>query len=589
MTEILQEIIYPLKDICEKRDMYFRTNSTIKIHNDFLEIKDKTSISFDTYFNSFSVGKWKKYTIIDNVALHIRYKGACSIILSHHSINNGQLIKQQIAKYQYTAMNEEEILCDFLKLHDNGIYSFEIIANSDCYIYEMDYVTNIDNSINTLNMAIGFCTFKREKFILNNILQLQENILNNKQSVLHNQLQIFIADNGQTLPNNINTDKIHLFWNKNYGGVGGFTRTIIEALYRSQTRFDYIILMDDDIILDYRIIERTYLFLSFLKPQYRKNMIGGSMFAIEEKSKQIENGALFKQKRINIIKKDLQLSNLKDVVENEIESILANYNGWFYCCIPTQIIHENNLPLPIFIHYDDVEYGVRNALPIITINGICVWHPTPDGKAPLWMTYYNERNRRILLLSLKNKYSIFEEILKILKNFIICVSKYRYEDFYLYVKAIKDFYKGANLFMKENPESLHKQLINQYNYKWFNLTLDNPTFNNSSKKKIYIWGILNYLVPALKKNRIIKNGNTYYNCFMVKKFIVYDTSNNRAYNLIKNYKSLITCFFLMIKTLFIIFISYNKATKSWNNTLPQLKSLKFWNSYLNLNKESTTL
>jgi galactofuranosylgalactofuranosylrhamnosyl-N-acetylglucosaminyl-diphospho-decaprenol beta-1,5/1,6-galactofuranosyltransferase len=582
MTEKLQEIIYPQKDICEERDMYFRTNGIVKFHNNVIEIKNKTSISFDTYFNSFSVAKWRKYTVIDNVALHIKYKGTCSIILSHHSINNGQLTKQQMAEYQCNAIDEEEMLCNFLKLQDNGIYSFEIIANTDCYIYEMNYVTSTNYIINTLNIAIGFCTFKREKFILNNIRQLQENILNNQQSVLHNQLQIFIADNGQTLPNNINTEKIHLFWNKNYGGVGGFTRTIIEALFKSQNKFDYIILMDDDIVLDYRIIERTYLFLSFLKPQYKKNMIGGSMFAIEEKSKQIENGAVFKQKKINVLKKNLQLSNLKDVVENEIESILANYNGWFYCCIPTQIIHENNLPLPIFIHYDDIEYGVRNILPVITINGICVWHPTPDGKAPLWMTYYNERNRRILLLSLKNKYSIFEEILKILANFIICVSRYRYKDFYLYMKAVKDFYRGDSPFMKENPESLHKQLVNQYNYKWVNLTLNNPSFNNCGKKKTYFLGMLNYLTPALKKYRITQNGNTYYNCFMVKKIVVYDTFNNRAYNLIKSYRLLITSFISMIKTLFIVFTSYNRATKSWSKALPQLKSLKFWYTYLNL-------
>lgn len=582
MAEKLQEIIYPQKEICEERDMYFRTNGTVKFHNNVIEIKDTTSISFDTYFNSFSVAKWRKYTVIDNVALHIKYKGTCSIILSHHSINNGQLTKQQIAEYQCNAIDEEEMLCDFLKLQDNGIYSFEIIADTDCYIYEMNYVTNINNIVNTLNIAIGFCTFKREKFILNNIRQLQENILNNQQSILHNQLQIFIADNGQTLPNNINTEKIHLFWNKNYGGVGGFTRTIIEALYRSQTKFDYIILMDDDIVLDHRIIERTYLFLSFLKPQYKKNMIGGSMFAIEEKSKLTESGALFKHRKINPLKQNLQLTKLKDVVENDIESILGNYNGWFYCCIPTQIIHEKNLPLPLFIHYDDIEYGVRNGLSIITINGICVWHPTFVGKDPLWMVYYNERNRRISLLSLEKKYSIYEEILKILKSFISCVSRYRYKDFYLYMKATKDFYRGASPFMKENPESLHKQLMNQYNYKWFNLTLKSPSFNNCSKKKTYFLGMLNYLIPALKKYRIVKNGNAYYNCFMVKKIVVYDTFNNRAYNLAKSYKYLIISFILMIKTLFIIFTSYNIATKSWSKALPQLKSLKFWYTYLNL-------
>lgn len=582
MICILQNIIYPHEDICEETEMYIRTNSNLVFDTNSLIIKKNTQISFDTYFNSFSVSKWKKYTNISNVGILIKFNGHLHIKLIHIANINGTISKKTITEYDQESIDvENSLYCDFPSLKSNGIYAFEIRAYSDCTIYSIAYATK-ENRTRDLNIAIGFCTYKREEFILNNIRKLKKHILEDPGSILNEHLQIFIADNGQTLPNNINTEKIHLFWNKNYGGVGGFTRTIIEALYKSQTKFDYIILMDDDIILDYRIIERTYIFLSFLKSQYSKNMIGGSMLALEEKSKQIENGALFKLRKIYSPKRNLQLTNLKDIVENEIESSPLNYNGWFYCCIPTTIIHENNLPLPIFIHYDDLEYGVRNGLSIITINGICIWHPTFVGKDPLWMTYYNERNNRIFLASIKDKYSIFEETLRILKSFIICVSRYRYKEFYLQMKAVKDFYQGAESFKRKDPESFHKQLMSQYNYRWFNLTLNSPSFNSSSKKNTYFLGILNYFFPALKRDKIVKNGNAYYNCFMVKKIIIYDTFNNRAYSLKKSYKSLIACFILMLKTLFIVSISYKKAIKSWCDILPQLKSLKFWNSYLGL-------
>ena len=29
------------------------------------------SVSMETYFNSFSIGKWKKYTIVDNLSIHV--------------------------------------------------------------------------------------------------------------------------------------------------------------------------------------------------------------------------------------------------------------------------------------------------------------------------------------------------------------------------------------------------------------------------------------------------------------------------------------------------------------------------------------
>lgn len=578
----LQNIIYPHQDICEETEMYIRTNSNLVFNTTPLTIKKNTQISFDTYFNSFSVGKWKKYTNISNVGILIKFNGHLHIKLIHVTNTNGAISKTNIAEYDQDSIDVDTLYCDFLSLKSNGIYAFEIRTCSDCTIYSMAYATK-GNRTRDLNIAIGFCTYKREKFILNNVCKLKTQILEAPHSILNKHLQVFIADNGQSLPNNINTDKIHLFWNKNYGGVGGFTRTIIEALYKSQTKFDYIILMDDDIILDCRIVERTYLFLSFLKSQYRKNMIGGSLIAVEERFKQIENGGHFSHQKKNMLKNNFYLTKIKDIIENENENVIANHNGWFYCCIPTQIIHENNLPLPIFIHYDDVEYGVRNALPIINMNGICVWHPTTVGKDPLWMTYYNGRNLKICLLSLNDKFSKVKEILDIFKSFIVCISRYRYKEFDLRMQAIRDFYKGANFFKKDSPEAFHKQLMSKYNYKWFNLTLNNPSFNNCSKRKTYALGILNYLIPAFREHRIIKNGTFYYNCFITKRIVVYDNFNNRAYNLEKSYKSFITCFILMIKTLFIVFISYNEAIKSWCNTLPQLKSLKFWNNYLGLN------
>lgn len=577
----LQNIIYPQKGICEEAEMYIRTNSNIAFDTTKLTIKKDTSISFDTYFNSFSIGKWKEYTNISNVGILIKFKGHLHIKLMHIISISGIISKKIIAEYDQESIDAESPLYyDFPSLKSNGIYAFEIRAYSDCTIYSMAYATR-GNRTRDVNIAIGFCTYKREKFILDNVHKLKEQILENTNSILNEHLQVFIADNGNTLPN-INTNKIHVFNNRNYGGVGGFTRTIIEALYKSHNKFNYIILMDDDIILDCRIIERTYLFLSFLKSQYTKNMIGGSLIALEERFKQVENGASFKNREKIPLNNDFNLTRLKDIIENENNDNLADYNGWFYCCIPTQIIHEKNLPLPIFIHCDDIEYGVRNALPVININGICVWHPTISGKDPLWMVYYNVRNHKICLLSLNDQFSKTKEIRDIFKSFIIYISRYRYKEFYLHMQAVKDFYRGADSFKKMNPESFHKQLMNQYNYEWFNLTLNNPPFNNCSKRKAYFLGMLNYLIPALKKHKIIKNGTFYYNCFMAKRVVVYDNFNNRAYNLEKNYKYLITCFILMIKTLFIVFISYNKAIKSWKDTLPQLKSLKFWNSYLGL-------
>ena len=52
---VLQRIIFPSKNKPEK--LYFRKKGEI--------------ISFDTFFNAFSVEKWKKYTSLNKVTLEI--------------------------------------------------------------------------------------------------------------------------------------------------------------------------------------------------------------------------------------------------------------------------------------------------------------------------------------------------------------------------------------------------------------------------------------------------------------------------------------------------------------------------------------
>lgn len=37
----------------------------------------------------------------------------------------------------------------------------------------------------------------------------------------------------------------------------------------------------------------------------------------------------------------------------------ADFNPWFFCLIPTEVVKEIGLGLPLFIKWDDSEYGVR--------------------------------------------------------------------------------------------------------------------------------------------------------------------------------------------------------------------------------------
>ena len=78
----------------------------------------------------------------------------------------------------------------------------------------------------------------------------------------------------------------------------------------------------------------------------------------------------------------------------------ADYNGWWMCLIPTEIIREVGLALPAFIKWDDAEYSLRArdaGFPTVSVPGVALWHVSWVGKDDSidWQAYFHgaEPNR----------------------------------------------------------------------------------------------------------------------------------------------------------------------------------------------------
>ncbi|MDQ9768331.1 hypothetical protein RFZ33_14760, partial [Acinetobacter baumannii] len=57
---------------------------------------------------------------------------------------------------------------------------------------------------------------------------------------------------------------------------------------------------------------------------------------------------------------------------------------------------RDNLPIPLFLHHDDIEYGIRNRdQGIVFLNGIGVWHKGFEQTFPGVNVYYDVRNTLI--------------------------------------------------------------------------------------------------------------------------------------------------------------------------------------------------
>ena len=128
---------------------------------------------------------------------------------------------------------------------------------------------------------------------------------------------------------------------------------------------------------------RTFNLLSLARGKYKDAFINGAMLSLEDPIRQFEDVSHVVDTAVYArLKQDLDVSKLSDILLNERQDIEVSkaYGAWWYSCIPVEAILKNGLPVPFFIRCDDVEFGMRNNPVYMTMDGICVWHASFEGR-----------------------------------------------------------------------------------------------------------------------------------------------------------------------------------------------------------------
>ena len=280
----LYSILFKNDDLGNRaRDLYFRTNDNLAVtyFNEKIIIPETTTVYFNTYFNSFSLDRWKKYTKLSSLFLTIKVEGSFTIIIKNRYLSGEDIVERIVSTTNIERVEKKEFTFE-IKNIDNyeGMIYFEISSNEGkTILYDAYYGTEIKEEEKEISIALVICTFKREMYI--------ERMLNKfEEERLDSSYKMFIIDNGKTL-NYKNKENVFFFKNKNYGGAGGFTRGIIEAQRfneKHSKKISHILLMDDDILFDFRVLERLKSFLE-LKEEDLNKLFSLSCKDTKEKSK----------------------------------------------------------------------------------------------------------------------------------------------------------------------------------------------------------------------------------------------------------------------------------------------------------------
>lgn len=594
------------------RDLFYKEGTLVyDEERDCFCISKYQRVDFCTYFNAISYEKWCKYTFVESIRLHLELKGECVVRILGYTVNAQSIVCKELTRKR-VLQTDRDVYID-IPSSDSLVVGFVVESLDDVEIYRGEYIGIISDecSDRDIHFSLVMTTYKREEYVDNNVKMLSEMLRSRQYEDLSEHIIIRIIDNGRTIPiDRYQDNHIIVYPNRNCGGSGGFARGMLETIH-ADIPSDYILLMDDDILIQPESIARLYRLEKYIRPQYAGYMVGGAMLYMDKMCiQQDDTGVVrsggyltplkFKRDDKGFIER-LNMSIVDDIVRSEqiLNKRKNQYICWWFSLIPTSVVSAQGLPLPLFIKNDDIEYTIRNHADILTMNGICVWHEDFDKKYnPVYADYQYYRNCFISQAC----FNAFEGVdfynlwRGTFRNEIL---RFQYGSARLVLRAMEDYLKGPEYLEKldgiENIKELESYLpsivdsreLESVDIDQYLIQSDEPR-NTKDKLLYHITANGHRLYPTSRLKRIpafIPDGYqiTVQKQTLRRTLIAVNpyTLKARVYTYDKNeYKELMSEYKKVRRI-------YKKKRKHvdvmWQKQSEYLTSEKFWKNYLEVN------
>lgn len=408
------------------------------------------TFDFTTYFNAVSIEKWRRYTVMGDLFLHLELKGAACRVqmtradaMSRASEPSTSEVLSVAEGAEWTKLEVKVPVSSY-----DILVGFSVESDGPVFIKDSYYYTEVDPClVRPIELALSTTTFKKEDFITANIALLKREILACDEPISRH-FHLHVIDNGSTLDaESLSGDGVTVHPNSNVGGSGGFAYGMIAALEQERPATN-VLLMDDDVAVSPESIKRTFNLLSLLKDDYKDSFISGAMLNYEIGEDQWEDiGFMSDEGRFNPVKPSMRMTLLQDLVFNETfeepeEWVSRTYAAWWYCCIPADTIRREGLPLPVFVRCDDAEYGIRCHPNFITMNGICIWHLSFHARYNAAVERYQTTRNTLIAQATTGMAPESDFLLELRNNMQIELKKFNYANAELLLDGFEDFMEG---------------------------------------------------------------------------------------------------------------------------------------------------
>ncbi len=420
-------------------------------------------LSLATYFNAFPASYWKRWTRVEEVALRLTVRGAGRVDL-YRSKSNGDVVHLE-GKHLDTGgepvqLEFRESLAPF---EDGGWVWFDVATGRDSLTVS-DAAWIVDEPLPVRPLAVAITTFNRPADCATALAALAED-----QAVLDVVAKVFVIDQGSVKMRDhqrfaaaaaLLGERLVVIDQENLGGSGGFTRGMLEALRTDG--IEHVLLMDDDVRLEPDSVLRAHAFASATSSPV---IVGAQMLNLQVRSQLHAMGEIVDLRASfwrpapgSVSGHDFAAQTLRQqrMLHARIHS---TYNAWWMCLIPREVLERTGLPLPLFIKWDDAEYGLRAGecgFPTVTLPSCAIWHMpwTDKNDTTDWTAYFHLRNR-LITMALHSPYDVRPAIVREgFRTTFKHLMAMEYSTVALHHKSIEDFLAGPERLFASLREAL---------------------------------------------------------------------------------------------------------------------------------------
>lgn len=572
----LQQFCWPNVNLVPEVDLYGRVNehAHISLRGEGVSFKPDGWLLLDTFFNSFSLGPWKKNCDIHDLLLVLNGSGKFVIQVGLHRLGHSHkfLYEKEI---DLTSSEECSIPMTMWDTLEEGILYCKLIALSEGKITGGGFATKTLPKQN-VKLGIVITHFNRKRYVLPAIERITNELLVDQD--YKDKISLVVVDNSKNI---VPEEAGHatVIPNLNLGGSGGFTRGL---LHLKDNDYTHCLFMDDDASCEIESIRRAYQLLAYAKNE--KMAVAGSLLREIEPFRLFEKGGVF-NKGGYPLKSGLDMRTSHDLLAAERTDIVPNYGAWWFFGFNINQIHS--WAFPFFVRGDDILFSLMNNFNVMTINGIGCWgedFSLKDGVLPRYLD-----SRQILLQLIRVESSSAFCISFMNKLFFSALFSYNYASARSVSTAMEDVMKGPNFWTENMDMSKIRPIINAFEPSEKMQPVDiaslKPEVVHVDEGK---WGRLlriitlnGFLVPSfLLKDRLVLQHKGFRGWFRglyrSKQVLYYYEPSNLGYIAEYNRKAFFTELFRFSKLSVRFLFNYKKLKKEYQEALPYLTSEAFW-------------